>query len=430
MALTRSKLEANIGAVLNYPETLSSYMSARMVSLEAALQTLNDGEFFAETMQLSKNYKASSSSGLSPDTVRNFLNPLLQRELAAYLTRPQSTDLAVLLEEFRRDMIDNSKTVKERTFSPGSISADGGNTGDGELLVLDKDDNDQTLEIGNVEAQSFEIYAAQNSPEGATRHNEKGRFYGSTGPSDFWASALRTTSGLTQDMDVRSESDSFLNNPSFDSFSPKTDATTLTALSGWTPGVSIGNFKNDQVNYFTSNTGISKPASVEFTATDSLTQKMSTRNFSLNVPYIPIAYYNREDGSGGAGSGTLTLHWGSVSQALAVSAQTSWNRFPITMDKKLYFRNWREDEVEFKIDWVRTGGSILIDKVIFMPMTYFNGRWFICLGGQTPFKIGDKFTWTNTITTDSIIQKWFAILYNISFPHASSPTWADTAVIS
>lgn len=440
MALTRAQIETNFKNLINYAETMSSYLATRMDTLDSNLLSSANGVRFAQSLAAAKNWRTTAGQSLSA----NLVAPLLSAqwtEVADFLNLPLTTPFVDLLNEFRDDMITNSKSVNSRGITLGTPSATGGNTGTGELIRLKVDDNDQTLEACHVESQRLDIIADQSNPLSQGRHNELGYFSGSTNPLDFWTASKFTTSGLTTQLKVSSESDSLLQNSSFDNFSPFESPFTgpLTSLSGWTTGTGtigtdfgINSTGVAGTDYFTSNAGASKPASLKVLTTTaaSIYQNLSvTTRFDYRVPCIPILYYNRE--IGGA-AGDLTITWGSKSQTLTLAAQTGWNRFPITLDKKLYPKNWLNDQPRFTISWDLSAGTLLLDKCIFKPMFQWDGSWYVLVGGATPFVTGDSFTWSNTLGgADGILQKWFGILYGFSFPHngAGAETWTDPTVI-
>ena len=64
----------------------------------------------------------------------------------------------------------------------------------------------------------------------------------------------------------------------------------------------------------------------------------------------------------------------------------------------------------------RSGEELLIDDVLFVPWTPFDGSWYVIVGNPTKFLLDDKFTW-NDSATDSVIQRWLWRAYGVYLPH-------------
>jgi hypothetical protein len=135
--------------------------------------------------------------------------------------------------------------------------------------------------------------------------------------------------------------------------------------------------------------------------------------------------WNRQVGSA---SGTLTLALGSKTTNVVVAAQTGWQvlYLPVTY-LNCWPDNFMQNDMTLYIDWARTSGDLLIDDVMLVPMSAFRGQWYMPIGGATPYVKGDKFTWSDSISSDSIIQYWLAHAFSMYLPHnaAGAETWAD-----
>jgi len=214
-------------------------------------------------------------------------------------------------------------------------------------------------------------------------------------------------------------------NPSWTLFSGTTSVPT--AITDWTVGTNISNFEIDQTNYYRDDPGDGgSPASLKFTANDSVTQNWSVRNITLNpnVPYYCSLAYNRQVGSG---DGDLTLTCGDQTATVSLAAETGWNLLEITIGVKSWLKTMNATSPIMKVELAsNTTGSVLVDDLIFVPFQKFDGLWYLPLGDATPFLRDDTATWTDS-ATESIIQRWFWQSLGRYLPHATggSVTWAD-----
>ncbi|RMG22905.1 MAG: hypothetical protein D6732_25275, partial [Methanobacteriota archaeon] len=64
-----------------------------------------------------------------------------------------------------------------------------------------------------------------------------------------------------------------------------------------------------------------------------------------------------------------------------------------------------------------------VDWVVFDEMTFFDGSWYFLKAGSTPFRKGDVFTWSDSLTaTEGIVQYWIQRLFGVYFPHTTGGT--------
>ena len=203
-----------------------------------------------------------------------------------------------------------------------------------------------------------------------------------------------------------------------------------TSITSWTSDTAVigdgSDFEFDETNIYhpaTNANDTRRALNVKLTRT--LTQRLDLTGRTL--PHgIPLYYqiaYNRTVGSA---SGTLALHIGTQSVSVAVSAQSGWQTLVLTVDENCFPANMYEDQLDAKIVWTRTGGEVLLDDIILVPMTLIGNEWLYAVGGQTPFEAStpDKWTWTNS-EVGAVNQRWLWRAYDVSWPSASSPTVTD-----
>jgi hypothetical protein len=131
-----------------------------------------------------------------------------------------------------------------------------------------------------------------------------------------------------------------------------------------------------------------------------------------------IVAYNREVGTC---DGTLTIEMGNKTNNVVLAAQAGWNLLsvPSSPGQDCWYENFMENDADVKITLSgRTTGTLLVDDVLLVPFTPFDGSWYMVVGGATKFLLDDEFTWTDT-ATESKIQKWLWRAYGRYLPHAT-----------
>jgi hypothetical protein len=322
--------------------------------------------------------------------------------------------------------IDNTLRVTSRQFTFGTPTADGSNTGNGTILRLNKDERNFDLE--NQHADAKRAWCSADGNSGRNRHEEEFTILGQAGAPD----ALQVSgSGATGKLRAQSANQSLLLNPSLDQFSGT--STAPTEITSWTSSVTVNgtNYTFDSTNYYRSFIGAATPYAANLRVTANLTQKLSVRKTQLDpkVPYMLQVAWNRQVG---AASGTLTIRMGAANNNVVAAAQTGWQllRVPSSPGQNNWFRNFNEDELDIAIEWSRTGGEILIDDVLLIPATKFDGAWYWAIGGTTPWlntgHDGDFFTWSDS-EVGSVLQYWFWRVFGRYLPHTTGGgvTWAD-----
>lgn len=388
------------------------------IGLENTYVTSLDTTFYGEAMgalATARGTLASFMTQLGPA-----LAPLL-REYGQVIGCAE-TDIQKIFDRLYQHFVTNSYTVSSRVLSLGTITAGVGNVGTGVIhrLYLDADSN--TIE--NVTTELKTMKCVSDGYSGAAIHEEVFEFRGDDRERDL----LKITgSGKVKNISALSglTTQSYLSNPSFDQYSGT--ITVPTAITDWTPlsGVYTG-LEIDQTNYYRSFRGASTPGSLKMKANETVTQKFSVRNLQLNpnVPMFLQLAYNRQVGTG---DGTLTLTLGNKTVSVVLAAQTGWNTLVLPMSSAdQWFKQFNTTDPGISVQLSgRTTGSVLIDDIIFAPMTNFDGWWWAVVGGATKFLRDDVFTVTDT-ETGSVLQTWFWRSLGRYLPStAGAPTWTD-----
>lgn len=370
--------------------------------------------------------RAGYSAILSVQTVRAALDPQM-REYARFIGIPERTDINGILIKLNQNFVDNSKSVEERAFTYGSISAGGSNIGDGLVNRLTVDKDSFNIETVTTDAKEFLCTADEHS--GAREHQE---VFEARGAARNFDNLEVTGSGRIAQISAVSARDTsaLVKNPSFSTFTGT--AGTPTALGGWLPTTAPADFTNFEL-VLDSTTGVYRDgdgATTQYslkikTATDGVDQNLNTLNarFNPNVPYYCQVAWNRSAGSGSGGS--IELGLGSQTVQVALAAQSGWQILRLPLTSGLWFQNWNQEDPKVSVKWTTfSSGYVLIDDFILAPMTQFDGSWFSIVGGETPFLRDDVFTFTDS-ATESVVQYWLWYAYGLQLPPSGSPTWAD-----
>lgn len=323
-----------------------------------------------------------------------------------------------------RWFFDTTVTVKSRGFVYNTPAAGGSNIGNLSILRVTKDENNFDLEAATAEAK--EARCIQDRNTGTNLDNEIFRFRGAPQGRD----ALQVSgSGGTADIRAVNWQSSLLLNTSFEEFSGT--AAAPTEITSWESDIAVSgtNYSFDETNHYRAQQGVETPRSLNIKATAILTQKLSTANRKLKaeIPYYLQVAWNRQIGSA---TGDLLIRLGAQSNTVAVAAQAGWQilRAPATLGQNNWYKNFDEADLDIAIEWTRTGGDLLVDDVLLVPFSLFDGTWYLVIANNTshaPARKDDIYTWSDTIASDSIIQYWLWRAFGRYLPHSGSPSITD-----
>jgi hypothetical protein len=347
------------------------------------------------------------------------MNPLFTT-MGQVIDAPE-TDTQAIITRLYTYMIDNAYAVTSRGFTFGTPAAGGSNSGDGSITRLTVDENGLDIENTTPELEKAEIVADQFS--GSQEGEQVFQFIGSDPAIDQLKIA---GSGRVQNIRCVTSRDSVIGNASFTNYQGTTAVPT--SITDWTVGT-IADVEIDTTNFYVadpSDGGV--PAALKFTGNTDVAQAFTVRNVTLDpfIPYKAHIWYNREVGTG---DGTLTFTFCGVSASVVLAAQTGWNKLEITVGQNCWFKNFNTSAADMQVKVELSGnttGSVLVDSVIACPFSSFDGLYYLCEGGQTPFLVDDSFSWTDS-ATEAILQRFFWINFGRYLPHATggSVTWAD-----
>lgn len=336
-------------------------------------------------------------------------------------------DIQLLISDIYRYWHNNTPspiTVQRRNPSFATMAAAGGNTGTGQVKRLTVDKKNYVIENVTPEKKTIRCFADHSS--GVDKGKEKFRLFGESSGRDIVESR---GSGLGASIELQAQHSSFslLKNPSFDVLDGTVAAPTT--IPNWTVGA-VGNFELD-------NTNVALPApndnvtvrGLRIKANETLTQKLVNIRQSLNkdLPYLLRIWYNKTPGA--VTAGTLTIRMGSQSVSVDLAtAGANWQILEIAINQNVWFENFNEDSLDIQIQLTGLAGTYLVvDDVTFVPWTAHDGTWWIVFPGRTPFKVEDEFTGTDTIASDSVVQRTIVHRHGRFVPHSATPSIADPA---
>ena len=411
----------------------SSGNISNFIAREQTAKNDTEGDYSVLSNNGLAGVRAAVAAAVDKGAWRAVMDPLLLNYAKVVGTIPETDPAEILKRLYIRAVTTGTTfTVKGRNFSFGSVSA-GSNIGSGTINRLTVDPFGFNLEAGHVETK--QAYCVRDQDTGAALAEEVFLVRGATPVIDGLSVV---GSGVLEELTCLSARNALITNASFSQYGGS--ITSLTDLSGWTPGSGASTFTNlnlDQTNYYRGAGGTSDPTptALKFLTNESVSQAFSVNGIQLDPDtpiYVQLAY-NRSVGSC---NGTLTLTCGLDSVSVNVgSAGAGWNILRLPLTKMRYprnFANMNAPTVTIQLSG-RTSGTLLVDDVIMQPFTKIDNLYYAGVGGATPF-VGenrDSFSWADTLVgSDSVIQRFFAVVYDFSFPSSTvgAETWTDPSV--
>lgn len=293
-----------------------------------------------------------------------------------------------------RYLHDQSQTFNDRNWTRGSASAGGGNVGTGTLSRLTVDWEAYNLQGGHVETKTWECVEDQNL--GRFKGAELWRVAGEDASKDnldYQGSGL--VAYVVGKHSGSGPGASVLQNSSWDATFVGTGTD---KIPGWTIGGTASKVTAGTSGFRTA-PGASSQGTLVFdndgAATNEVTQALSLRRINAlgeRVPWMLQVAYKK---SNGAATGSLVLKMGNKSTTLDLStiADTDWHVLKFTIDKNVYYRNWKEDAPDIEVEVTNlSAGTLTLDDLIFAPWDLIDGTWWWMTGGATAFLQRDSFT--------------------------------------
>jgi hypothetical protein len=378
-------------------------------------------------------------------TAPRVLEPAL-REYGKIIKAPE-VDVPSLLQRLSDDFAVGAGgpfTVKSRNFAYGgpTLTTTGSPASTGILARLNVDQYAYNIENMTPEIKIAKCIADESS--GASKHEEIFEFRGADPNRD---SLVIGGSGRTANIKALSARDSlaYISNPSFSEYAgtPGTKAapgTGITTVNGWTPDA-IGNFSLVTDEFFRDFDGDASPSLSLYIKHNaggtSIFQYFSLRRVQIN-PLVPWIFRLAVYKPAGQVTGSITFRVGNQTFTKTVtSLATGWNIIyhhsdsPFVGDSTNWYRNFKKDTPVIQITttgFLNSTEYLLVDDIIFSPMSQFDGGWYALIGGAVKFLRDDSFTWTDTATDAARIQRWFWRAFGHYLPNTTgAPSWTEPA---
>lgn len=387
--------------------------SKNVLGMLDTLEQSMEGDYLDDFTSAAQALRASAATTVSSNLAQALLLPILRQLCKSVIQRGDLNSIPSMMFEWYKYSIDNNQRVLSRRINFGSPAVSS-STGNGQILRLTKDAYNMDIESIHIEAKRALCVADYQN--GTNRGNEVFQLVGQTPARD---DLQRSGSGVEGILVGKTADDSLLFNAGWSQFgntaaSPDaiTNWTSLT-LAGAALTVDSTSYSFDSTNFFrAAPSDGSTSYAINLKASCILRQKLSVRGTKLdpNKPYLLAVVWNRAVGSA---SGTLVLRMGSANVSVAVSAQTGWNVTLVpgaTLGQSNWYRQFGADDMAIDIQWTRSGGSLLVDDVLLLEGTQYEGcfYWAIPASAATyiPWKLNDVYTWADNAPNDSKIQKW------------------------
>jgi len=359
------------------------------------------------------------------DTLVRNLSAINLRQTAVTLDRndiPPTAALADILGVGMREyMIENAITYQSRGVTHSAPVPDGGNVGDGEMLLLSTDDQGTAspvadgadLEAITDEELTFECIADAVAG-GRDAGNELFAVRG-----EFSARNALELGGSESPTEVEAinavVAQEHVSNGSFDLAFQGTGADKVASWTADTPA----SINEETATVFRGDRCLALVGNVDLTQ-DAL-------NLPAIGPIVVSVMVNRNS-TGVTGTFELELGGATTSVSLASIAASGWVRVYMLVWPK-QFATASSRVVKLGLDGGASFGTgLLVDECVVSLLTRIGGRYPIVLAGQTDFRQGDKITQDSSVSaTPGTNKDTLHRLHGLGFelPHSGTPSISD-----
>lgn len=426
IAPTRAEIESGWRAAVDLLDQIRLFGRTNSKNVLGMLDTLFqaiESDWADDISAGAQGIRDALSGSISPEIAQAVQRPFLRQYCKTVIRRGDLNDDQDMLDELYQYMYDNDLYVQSRQINFATPTATAGNVGNGQIIRLTKDKYNFDLEACHIEQKRAKCILDFNT--GTRRGQETFSFEGVTPGRDMLE---RSGSGLSATVSALSTDNSILGNASFSAFGGT--AAAPTSIGSWTIGT-IGSHSFDSTNYFRLAPGDTTGYAINLKATETLSQKISTRGGKLDLsrPYMLAVVWNAAVGTA---NGTLRCSVGTSTRTVTVTGATGWTvtLVPSTPGQSSWYRVAAQNDIQATLVYTRTSGNLLIDDVIWAPGVEFDGHWYWILpasaAGWNPFRVDDQFTWTDSEVRPKI-QYWVWWAWNRFLPHSpgSSVTFTE-----
>lgn len=397
--------------------------------VDAIVQAL-EGDFTGQISSTLEQLRASLNNVLAFDA--SLLEWIFVRPYGRLLASPL-TDVNALISRIYDYFVANNISIRSRGFTLNAPAAGGSNVGGGVLYRLTVDENGYTFESGRADAKTAEVVADAFS--GAQIHEEVLELRGGYSRGELLEYELGSGQ-LLQIQALTHRNAATLQNAGFEQVTSATAVAVgapqvLTALTGWTVvSGSISSLTGQADDVVKSLSGETLPIALRFTGNAKIRQKLSVNAVQLDAqaPYLCGIWMNREGSSTGnaklaienGSTGTATQ---SITQAIGSLTNLAWTFVPIALGTGSWFKNFNAEQLAVSLEVSSLATStVSFDGLVFAKGTFFDGSWYWLIGGETPHKRLDTFSWTDTDGGTGKRQRHVARAFGRYLPHRANAT--------
>lgn len=431
--------------------------SPNYLTVKDTLEQALEGDYTAQIAQAANNGAAALSNVIS--SLQPAFNAWML-QFAKLTTEPSSNADAILRAAYRY-FVDNTKTFVTRDITRGAMATGGTNTGTGVVPVVLVDSENYAIEdfIGYTAATNYvtRFECIRDQWSGAQAGGEVFRVRMSAQPPNESYPEIDNTAGMASEIEVnalsKEDADGLIVNSGFTRYTSggthPWDGWVHSAGAGnyaaWTQDTSTAQAKFLPLRSSLFAQGGRTYAALAIAPTASGALMQYIRGVSPRVPYL-IGVRFRGDASA---DGNMKLSVGNYgTTVLTATAAVSTTYQTLVLSASTARQAWPERFMQPNLSVAierdsHTVGVVYVDAVFFVPMDYFNGRWFkIISGGNTnspvffqrastgtPNDPPDFFTATDTcagVATQGSSQYWFNRMFPGYFlPHAASGAASD-----
>lgn len=427
MPPTKAELWDQLGKALDITDTAFKFFSGEgptvpnFLADTITLQDVFEGNHIGNTQQVLDSIRNNASNIVVQGVA---LLQYIIAELAKIGYYSISSSISDLLDDIYDGMQALGETITSRAFTFGVLVVGGANIGDGVIYRLTKDRNNHDLEHAAAYAGITKIEIIADRYTGRSSGTEQAKLYGYGTTSQDVIEQGTCPDEVGTLISYRAQNGK-LANASFDSYAGAGAGFTLT---NWTLSAPA-NFSENVALYFRKTPGSTTGVSLEFADNGNIEQKLTVNSvvFDKSKPVFLIVRYYRKTNC----DGTLTIKLGSQTEAinLATVANATW--IDITLgtgtNRKGWYDMFAEDNAGVKLTLAgRTVGTLLVDEIILVQPTKYDGKYYLLVAGGTDFLKDDYWTFTDTVLNTGRIQYMVSKLYGKYLPHtAGVPTYVD-----
>lgn len=425
---TQIETAAFAAAMFNRLEVHTATASTGLVDAIEDLRGDIVGERATDAQGAVGDFRDLIATALESDTIGAVLDPLF-RQVAEDITSTVNPDGSI--DRVWEDVYDyahaNGHAFRSSFASAGASlgtpSADGANTGNGEVVRVTVDENGYTLD--GWFADDYTLTCVSDARTIGRVGQEVFRLEGEAAARDGLKIAGTGLDQLITSMDGRT-SQNLVKNPSWDS---STSTATVgspaapTALDGWTVTGSLSNLRIDLDTYYIATPGAPRNAGLRFVADETISQDLVSVNgasFDPDAPYVVGWAQRREN----AATGTMTVTLGGVSKAVTIGSESddawTWHWLVASPGANNWLKNFNANALtlSFALASLATD-EIVLDHIVAGPMTRVGrfgdtrsgrgsmGQYIAIRSGTTPWLKDDSYTWTDAEpTTRSTNSYW------------------------